>query len=102
MFVLKDEVRTARKFYDCDASEMWRSYGLPEKELAADERLVLDGVKADKWKIRPGQRYRCVVFRCPEPRTVDCCGVVDEHDIVECSRCGKQWTVPCSFDEDYS
>lgn len=40
MFVLKDEVRTARKFYDCDASEMWRSYG--------------------------------------------------------------QWTVPCSFDEDYS
>ena len=40
--------------------------------------------------------------RCPEPRTVDCCGVVDEHDIVECSRCGKQWTVPCSFDEDYS
>ncbi len=42
------------------------------------------------------------LHRCPEPRTVDCCGVVDEHDIVECSRCGKQWTVPCSFDEDYS
>ena len=40
--------------------------------------------------------------RCPEPRTVDCCGVVDEHDIIECSRCGKQWTVPCNFDEDYS
>jgi hypothetical protein len=39
---------------------------------------------------------------CPEPRTVDCCGVVDEHDIIECSRCGKQWTVPCNFDEDYS
>ena len=40
--------------------------------------------------------------RCPEPRTVDCCGVVDEHDIIECSRCGKQWTVPCNFDDDYS
>ena len=63
MFVLKDEVRTARKFYHCDASEMWRSYGPPETELTADERLVLDGAKADKWKIRPGQRYRCVVFR---------------------------------------
>jgi hypothetical protein len=37
-----------------------------------------------------------------EPRVVDCCGVVDEHDIVECSHCGKQWTVPCNFDEDYS
>ena len=63
MFVLTDEVRTARKFYDCDACEMWRSYGPPDKELTADERLVLDGVRADKCKIRPGQRYRCVVFR---------------------------------------
>ena len=25
-----------------------------------------------------------------------------EHDIVECHRCGRQWTVPCIFDEDYS
>jgi len=40
--------------------------------------------------------------RCPEPRTVDCCGMVREHDVIECSRCGKQWTVPCNFDEDYS
>lgn len=40
--------------------------------------------------------------RCPEPRTVDCCGMVSEHDVIECSRCGKQWTVPCNFDEDYS
>lgn len=63
MFVLKDEERTARKFYACDASEMWRNYGLPSDELTADERLVLEGVQADKWKIRPGQRYRCVVFR---------------------------------------
>lgn len=63
MFVLKDKVQVARKFYICDASEMWRSYGLPENELTAEERLVLDGVKADKWRIRPGQRYRCLVFR---------------------------------------
>lgn len=61
--VLRDEIRTARKFYDCDASEMWRSYGPPRDTVTADERLVLEGVEADKWKIRPGQRYRCVVFR---------------------------------------
>lgn len=49
-------------------------------------------------------KERCQPFhhRCPEPRVVDCCGVVDEHDIVECPHCGKQWTVPCNFDEDYS
>ena len=63
MFVLTDEVRTARKFYACDASELWRNYGPPSDAVNADDRLVLEGVKADKWKIRPGQRYRCVVFR---------------------------------------
>lgn len=47
---------------------------------------------------------RCQPYhhRCPEPRCVDCCAVVDERDILECPHCGKQWTVPCSFDEDYS
>ena len=60
MFVLRDDIRTARKFYDCDASEMWRSYGPPREAVSADERLVLEGVEADKWKIRPGQRYRYV------------------------------------------
>lgn len=63
LFVLKDVVRTARKFYACDASEMWCNYGPPSDAVTADDRLVLDGAKADKWKIRPGQRYRCVVFR---------------------------------------
>ena len=63
MFVLTNEVRTARKSYHCDASEMWRNYGPPSESLTADDRLMLDGVKADQWKIRPGQRYRCVVFR---------------------------------------
>lgn len=47
---------------------------------------------------------RCQPYhhRCPEPRVVDCCGVVDEQDIVECSHCGKQWAVSCNFDDDYS
>ena len=63
MFVLKDEVRTARKLYACAASELWNNYGPPIDAVTSDDRLVLDGVKADKWKIRPGQRYRCVVFR---------------------------------------
>jgi hypothetical protein len=64
MLVLKDEVRTARKFYDCDASWHWRNYGPPADEpLTPEDRLVLEGIEADKWKIRPGQRYRCVLLR---------------------------------------
>lgn len=40
--------------------------------------------------------------RCGFERVVDCCGQVDEHDVVECSRCGRQKLVACTFDEDYS
>ena len=39
---------------------------------------------------------------CPAPRCVDCCGVAEDQDIMECPRCGKQWTARCTFDEDYS
>lgn len=68
--ILKDEQRTARKFYDCDASYHWHNYGPPpDVPLTADGTLVLEGAKADKWKIRPGQRYRYVVQR--DGRTLD-------------------------------
>ena len=40
--------------------------------------------------------------RCPEARVVDCCGVEDGRDILECPHCGKQWSARCSFDEDCS
>lgn len=40
--------------------------------------------------------------RCGPWRCVDCCGVTEDHDIEECARCGRQKTVACTFDEDYS
>jgi len=39
---------------------------------------------------------------CGEARVVDCCGVEEDRDIVECALCGKQWSVRCSFDDDFS
>jgi hypothetical protein len=41
-------------------------------------------------------------FSCPEPRVVDCCKAEEDHDIVECPRCGRQWATRCTFDEDMS
>ena len=35
-------------------------------------------------------------------RCVDCCKREDERDVLECQRCGKQISVACSFDEDFS
>jgi choline dehydrogenase-like flavoprotein len=47
---------------------------------------------------------RCQPYHhpCPEPRCVDCCGIEDDRDIMECPHCGKQWATRCTFDEDYS
>lgn len=33
---------------------------------------------------------------------VDCGEVVEGRDIVECKRCGKQKSVKCDFDDEYS
>lgn len=42
---------------------------------------------------------------CPlhEWRVVECCGPNSgpDRDIVECSKCGRQETQYCNFDEDY-
>jgi hypothetical protein len=35
-------------------------------------------------------------------RCVDCCGVEADRDILECCRCGRQISVSCSFDEEFS
>lgn len=40
--------------------------------------------------------------QCGPWRCVDCCGVEDERDILECQTCGKQKSVRCTFDEDFS
>ena len=37
---------------------------------------------------------------CGTARVIDCCGVEPDRDIVECSKCGKQKMVKCSFDDD--
>lgn len=86
--ILKDQERTARKFYDCDASDYWRRYGPPPEYVTPDQQLTLDGAKADKWKIRPGQRYRYVVQRDGRQLAVyrarlDMDSLCQQHDLHE-------------------
>lgn len=35
-------------------------------------------------------------------RTISCCKVAPDTDVIECSRCGKQLWTTCDFDEEYS
>ncbi len=35
-------------------------------------------------------------------RVVDCCKQAEDMDVIECSICGKQMSVRCDFDEEYS
>ena len=49
-------------------------------------------------KVTPGLKdQRCGLARC-----VDCCKETPDMDVIECSRCGQQRTVACTFDDDYS
>lgn len=43
------------------------------------------------------QGEKCGHFRC-----VDCCKQEEERDVEECDRCGRQISVTCSFDDEYS
>lgn len=49
---------------------------------------------AEKAKVcgQEGHSWRCV----------DCCGVERDRDILECTNCGRQKSVSCSFDEDFA
>ncbi len=49
-----------------------------------------------------GRRCTGGAERCGHGRVVDCCGVADDMDILECDVCGRQWYEACSFDEDMS
>lgn len=79
--VLKDEIRTARKYYKCDAYAWWNRCGMSIGDCeTSEQRLIVEAAEADKGKILPGQayRYRRGVF---EGRMVTCrervgmCGV---------------------------
>jgi hypothetical protein len=57
--ILKDEVRAARKHYNCDASALWCNYSMKLDDCeTGDQRLIVEAAQADKWKILPGQQYR--------------------------------------------
>lgn len=47
-------------------------------------------------------KSKCTKESCPSGRCVDCCSVSDGLDILECWICGRQWSVKCFFDEEYS
>lgn len=48
------------------------------------------------------EKARHCIFNGHAWRCVDCCGVEQDRDILECQHCGRQKSVSCSFDEDFS
>ena len=54
--ILKEEQRTARKIYKCDATARLRACGLTRGDLDPDQHGALDAADADKGCILPGQK----------------------------------------------
>jgi len=62
MHFLSEKIVTAKKHYECDASRVFLQSGYGENELSADDWLIVQGCEADKWKIKPAQKYRKTVY----------------------------------------
>ena len=62
MRTLSDEIHVARKHYECDACWHWLQSGYSEMDVSADQALVIQAAEADKWKIKPGQKYRRATY----------------------------------------
>ncbi len=56
----------------------------------------------DKYDPTKCPKTRGIYGQCGGVRCVDCCKQISDTDIIECSKCGYQTTVPCFFEEEYS
>ena len=79
----------AKKHYHCEASDWLNNCQIDECDLTDDERLSVEGAKADGWKILPGQQYIQVrgkwegewqTFRA----RIDIDAICQRHNIYEC------------------
>lgn len=63
MFILSDTTHRAKKFYQCDACAAWNQDGIRERDVSAEDWLIVQACKADAWKIKPGHKYRRVIYK---------------------------------------
>ena len=63
MTPLKDTTPCATKLYACDACAAWCRSGYGQRDVSTDDWLIIEGAKADKWKIRKGEQYRKIVYK---------------------------------------
>lgn len=61
-WVLADNVHTARKAYDCEARYWWEMAGLSECDVEPEDWAIAQAAIANNWRIKPGDRYRRVVY----------------------------------------
>ena len=57
MQLLRDELRTARKHYQCDAYYWFDRAGFGRQDVGADDWLIVEAVRSDRGKILPGKKY---------------------------------------------
>lgn len=60
--IIRSQILTARKTYNCDACYWWDRCNMSENDCETDmQRHIVRESEKDGWKILPGQKYRKVV-----------------------------------------
>jgi hypothetical protein len=62
IYPIRDEIVTAKKHHFCDACKTFHDAGVLDSDLTPDELLIVQAARADKWKIKPGDKYRVAVY----------------------------------------
>ena len=63
MRVLSSTIHTARKYYWCDACNTFLQSNYGPYDVSADDWLVIEGARDDRWKITPGSKYRKLTIK---------------------------------------
>lgn len=63
MDVLNDTIQTASKFYRCDACHVFLQSNYGQNDVGAADWLIVQDAESDKWKIKPGDKYRKITYR---------------------------------------
>lgn len=59
--IISDTTQIAAKSYPCAACEIWLNTGYDQSDVSAGDWLIVEGAKADNWRIHKGTKYRKIV-----------------------------------------
>lgn len=87
MIILRDEIRTARRDYICDACRIFSNSNYEENDLSPEDWQTVIAAKNDKDRIKRGSKYRKTVYVddgfCTYRARIDMDNILQKYELFE-------------------